>query len=280
VGERLLDARLDGTLYFEHDAAELRQTRSSADVGAARGRGETPVLPTDPWPGVTSCAGTEGDFVTNTKRKLKGYGTDPRRLRRHRHDRARGDLATIPIRDGGAARRRALPVRPENGDLHDLTPPRTIATAARYCGDHTQTNGIERHRQSVPDRVRVHSVLNMNGPRLGTGGLGQNNVKPTNGITCGNGVSTATASSPATSTPRRSTTPTNTSEPGRRERRPRGSENGDKCAWTKHAEHLTRAHQFAVQKPWEQRGVDAGKEAAPSRADARPVGRPIVPAPR
>jgi hypothetical protein len=213
-----------------------------------------------PLPGVTTCAGGAGDFVTNPKRQLKGVWTDPTPVP--------SDIVTLGLAENlvddplamEAQRAAAHFQYDPNATYMILTPPRTIATGEPvYCGYHTQTTSIDGIGNPYRIEYAFIPFLNVNWPGLGTGGCGQNNVNATND-SFGNGVFDGYSIVTGHEYAEAVTDPDNyfSNQDGWNDAQ--GSENGDKCAWTNTQNISLGGHQFAVQPLWSNEAFDAGKD--------------------
>ncbi len=200
------------------------------------------------------CVGGSG-FVTNPKGQLKGVWTDPTPV----PDDIVGlglaeNLVDDPIAQE-AMRASAHFKYDASATYIVLTPPTTIATGQPvYCGYHSQTTSVD--GIGNPYRIQYAFIpwLNENWPGVGTGGCGMHNVNATsdafgNGVFDGYSIVTGHEYAEAV------TDPDNflTDQDGWND--VQGSENGDKCAWTGHAEHHARLAPVRGAAAVEQRGV-------------------------
>jgi serine protease len=210
-----------------------------------------------PLPGVTSCAGTAGDFITNPRRQLKGVWTDPTP--------APDDIVTLGLAENlvddpiamEAQRAAAHFNYDPNATYMILTPPRTIGTGEPvYCGYHSQTTSIDGVGNPFRLQYAFIPFLNMNWPGVGTGGCGQNNVNTTNDA-FGNGVFDGYSIVTGHEYAEAVTDPDNYFAQQDGWNDAQGSENGDKCAWTNDQNISLGGHAFAVQPLWSNEAFDA-----------------------
>ena len=179
---------------------------------------------------------------------------------RHRHARARAEPRRRSDRDGGAARRCALPVRPA-GDVHHPDAATAIAAGQPvYCGYHTQTTSL--NGLGNPFRLQYAFIpfQNKDWPGLGDTGCGKHfvNAKSNafgNGIFDGYSVVVGHEYSEAV------TDPDNFFAVQDGWNDDQTSENADKCAWGPETSNITLGgHQYAVQATWSNEAFDAGKD--------------------
>ncbi len=228
--------------------------------------------------GTTNCASVSGaDYITNPRSQLKGVWTDSTPVP--------DDIVTLGLAENladdplaqEAIRASAHFNYDPNATYIILTPPRTIGTGQPvYCGYHTQTTSL--NGVGNPYRLQYAFIpfLNASWPVLGTSGCGMNSVNVTSD-SFGHGVFDGYSIVVGHEYAEAVTDPDNfaTVQDGWNDAQ--GSENGDKCAWTKLGMvSMNNKTRFAVQPLWSNRAFDASGDGCVRSAPTNPHAMPPV----
>ena len=228
--------------------------------------------------GSTSCASQAGPgYITNPRKQLKGVWTDTTPVPSDIV--ASGlaqNLSDDPIATEAMRASAHFNYDPQATYII-LTPPTTIATGQPvYCGYHTQTNSV--NGLGNPYRLQYAFIpfLNANWPGLGTQGCGMNSVNVVSD-SFGHGVFDGYSVVVGHEYAEAVTDPDNfaTVQDGWNDAQ--GSENGDKCAWTKLGNvHMNNNTSFAVQPLWSNKAFDASGDGCVRSAPTNPHAMPPV----
>ncbi len=228
--------------------------------------------------GSTSCAGQSGaNYITNPRKQLKGVWTDPTPVP---SDIVASGLAQN-LSDDPIAMEAMRASAHFNYDPQAtyiiLTPPTTIATGQPvYCGYHTQTSSV--NGLGNPYRLQYAFIpfLNANWPLLGTQGCGMNSVNVVSD-SFGHGVFDGYSIVVGHEYAEAVTDPDNFASVQDGWNDAQGSENGDKCAWTKLANvRMNNNTSFAVQPLWSNNAFDVTGDGCVRSAPTNPHAMPPV----
>lgn len=228
--------------------------------------------------GSTSCAGQAGaKYITNPRKQLKGVWTDPTAVPA---DIVASGLAQNLSDDPIAAealRASAHFNYDPQATYIILTPPTTIATGQPvYCGYHTQTNSVNGLGNPYRMQYAFIPFLNANWPLLGRQGCGMNAVNVVSD-SFGHGVFDGYSIVVGHEYAEAVTDPDNfaTVQDGWNDAQ--GSENGDKCAWTKLGNvRMNSNTSFAVQPLWSNKAFDVTGDGCVRSAPTNPHAMPPV----
>jgi serine protease len=228
--------------------------------------------------GTTNCADVSGaDFITNPRNQLKGVWTDTTPVP--------ADIVTLGLAENlvddplatEAMRASAHFKYDPQATYIILTPPTTIGTGQPvYCGYHTQTTSID--GLGNPYRIQYSFIpfLNASWPLIGKGGCGMNSVNPLSDD-FGHGVFDGYSIVVGHEYAEAVTDPDNFASVQDGWNDLQGSENGDKCAWTKLGNvPMGNKTKFAVQPMWSNRAFDATGDGCVRSAPTNPHAMPPV----